>query len=239
MIIVYRLSIGLVRTLLPWITILILLIGTSYLVSTLDADSIWNAFKCVIWPIIEMFVPKKVVHHFKKYRPRQYPKHIRKLLTKKSAIWRTLKTTHSPELLTRYRCIADLCKLKIFKFDSEREQRLLNANNLGAFYNFINRKLCSKSGIAPLKDDKNTLLTNDVDKANLLNNYFHSVFNNDDGTLPPFPSRFESDNNNNKLSDITISPKIIFYIICIEHLESNKVKAACENSCECLFVRKS
>ena len=49
-----------------------------------DADSIWNGFKCTIWPIIEIFVPKKTVHHYHKYRPRQYPKHIRKLLIKKS-----------------------------------------------------------------------------------------------------------------------------------------------------------
>ena len=47
-----------------------------------DADSIWNAFKCTIWPIISMFVPRKAIPHYQKYRPRMYPKHIRKLLTR-------------------------------------------------------------------------------------------------------------------------------------------------------------
>ena len=67
-----------------------------------NADSIWNAFKSTIWPIIAMFVPRKTVPHHLKYRPRQYPKHIRRLLTKKSAIWHKLKTNKSPELLSTY-----------------------------------------------------------------------------------------------------------------------------------------
>ena len=148
-----------------------------------------------------------------------YPKHIRKLLTKKSAIWRALKFNKSSELLSHYRHISDACRLEIFKFDSEREEKLLKANNLGAFYKFVNKKLTSKSGIAPLKNKDNTLITEDVDKANLLNDYFHSVFTTDDGTLPPFPSRLASDNI--KISDIRISPKIIEKI-----LEKLKINSA-------------
>ena len=172
-----------------------------------DADSIWNAFKCTIWPIIEIFVPTKTVHHYHEYRPRQYPKHIRKLLIKKSAIWHRLKNNKSPDLLSNYRSISDLCKLEIFKFDSEREEKLLKANNLGAFYKFVNQKLSSRSGVAPLKSPNNNLLTNDMDKANLLNSYFQSVFISDDGKLPPFPNRLNSATTN--ISDINISPTVI------------------------------
>ena len=154
-----------------------------------------------------MFVPRKTVRHHLKYRPRQYPKHIRRLLTKKSAICHKLKTNKSPELLSTYQTISNLCKLEIFKFDSEREEKLLNANNLGTFYKFVNNKLTSKSGIAPLKTDNDILLTNDTDKANLLNDYFHSVFTSDDGTFPFFSTRLISDNIN--ISDVKISPKII------------------------------
>ena len=141
-----------------------------------------------------------------------YPKHIRKLLTRKSVIWRALKTNKSPALLSRYRSITEECKLEIFKFDSDREEKFLQVNNLGAFYMFINKKLSSKSGVAPLRNPDNILVTDDVDKADLLNEYFQSVFTTDDGTLPPFPSRLESDNT--KISDITISPR--YYWKCTE-----------------------
>ena len=49
-----------------------------------DANSLWNELKNILWPIISLYVPQKFVKHCKKYRPKQYPKHIRKLLTKKS-----------------------------------------------------------------------------------------------------------------------------------------------------------
>ena len=90
-------------------------------------------------------------------------------------------------------------------------EKLLKANNLGAFYKFVNNKLSSKSGIAPLKNKDGILITDDVEKADLLNDYFQSVFTTDDGTLPPFPSRLGFDNI--KISDITISPKIIEKIL--------------------------
>ena len=46
-----------------------------------------------------------------------------------------------------------------------------------------------------------------MDKANLLNSYFQSVFTSDDGKLPPFPNRLNSATTN--ISDINISPTVI------------------------------
>ena len=104
-----------------------------------DANSLWNELKNILWPIISLYVPQKFVKHCKKYRPKQYPKHIRKLLTKKAAIWRTLRISKTTDLNIKYRNIAEQCKIEIQKFDSEREEKLLKANNLGAFYKFVNK----------------------------------------------------------------------------------------------------
>ena len=60
-----------------------------------DIDSLWNNFKSIIWPIIELYVPKKMIPHHKKYSPRFYPKYIRVLLNRKAAIWRALRSSHS------------------------------------------------------------------------------------------------------------------------------------------------
>ena len=92
-----------------------------------------------------------------------------------------------------------------------REEKLLNADNLGAFYSFINTKLGRKSGIPPLKLNDGTLLTSDMEKANLLNQYFESVFTNDDGKTPNFLTRIDSDCGG--ISDIKISPQIINTIL--------------------------
>ena len=31
-----------------------------------DVESLWRGFKSVMWPIIDMFVPRKLIHHLKK-----------------------------------------------------------------------------------------------------------------------------------------------------------------------------
>ena len=172
-----------------------------------NADAIWNEFKTVLWHVISLYVPRKRVSHKLKYRPRQYSKKIRNLLSLKAAIWRKLRSNNAPELKRSYIDIANKCKIEILNFDIERENRLLQANNLGAFYKFVNSKLSSKSGIAPLYDKFNNLVTHDGDKANLLNEYFYSVFTNDDGQLPLFPRRIPDSAPG--INDINISPEII------------------------------
>ena len=154
----------------------------------------WTGLKNIIWPVISGYVPLKVISHNKKYKLRPYPIHIRKLLTRKAAIWRQLKISKTPTLYSKYYTVANECKLAIFRYDVQREEKLSNTSNLGAFYKFINNKIGSHSTVPPLKNNLNTLLLSDIDKANLLNQYFEPVFTHDDGFVPPFPSRITNNN---------------------------------------------
>ena len=184
-----------------------------------DMNSLWDNFKTIIWPIIELYVPRKMIPHHKKYLPRFYPKHIRVLLNRKAAIWRKLRSNHSSDLYIKYCNITYQCKHAIHEFDSERERNLINTNNLGAFYKFINKKLNNSSGIAPLHNDAGVLLTSDLDKANLLNSYFESVFIKDDGNRPSFPSRLPSAIPPIEISDIHISPSNLLRVM--KNLKTN------------------
>ena len=177
-----------------------------------DVETIWLKFKSIIWLIIDLYVPKTILSHQKKYKHRQYPREIQKLLNRKAAIWRKLKQTKTDDLKSKYALIVPQCKSAIFRFDLIREEKLLNANNLGAFYRFINGKLRNKSNIALLTDPSGQILLSDADKANLLNNYFKSVFTQDNGTLPHFPSRLP-ENSKTKIDDIKISEAIVRRIL--------------------------
>ena len=56
--------------------------------------------------------------------------------------------------------------------------------NLGSFYRYVNNKTSIKSGVAPLQDSAGIAQTDDLSKANALNDYFASVFSTDNGSLP-------------------------------------------------------
>ena len=199
-----------------------------------DTESIWSQFKSIIWPIIDMFVPKTATPHFNKYNPRQYPKNIRILLNRKAALWRILRTCKtSDHLKSKYTEIALKTKRAIIDFDLNREEKIIKANNLGAFYRYVNNKLNNNNGIAPLFDKNGNLITADIDKANLLNDYFKSVFITDDGLLPDFPSRLPP--GSSEIHDINISPEIITKIL--RDLKSNS--AAGPDNIPSIFYKKT
>jgi hypothetical protein len=173
-----------------------------------ETELLWSNFKCILWPIIDCCTPKILTNHSKKYKIRNYPKQIRILLNRKKSVWALMRTNKTPQLLAKYKKLANECKLAIHHFDVERENRILDANNLGAFYRFVNSKLGNSSGIGPLHDQDSNLLFDDKAKAELLNQYFHSVFISDNGILPHFPSRFKFTPQN--LNDVTFDiPDII------------------------------
>ena len=176
-----------------------------------------------------------------------YPKFIRRLLSRKLVIWRQLKLQFNPVLHNKYKQIAKECCDAILKFDIDRENRMLQTNNLGVFYKFVNNKLNNRSGIAPLKDAHGNLLMNDDEKAVLLNIYFHSAFTIDNGTLPNFPSRFDNITHTfppssnahpipkPTISDIQISPAIIKAIL--QKLKTNSPQVQINFHLSCLTKR--
>ena len=48
--------------------------------------------------------------------------------------------------------------------------------NQKAFWSYVNSKTRMRSGISELKDENGTMCSRDADKANILNNFFASVF---------------------------------------------------------------
>ena len=75
-----------------------------------ETESLWSNFKLTIWPIIDCYTPKILTSHTKKYKTRSYPKQMKVLLTRKKAVWASMRANKSPHLLTKYKKIANECK---------------------------------------------------------------------------------------------------------------------------------
>jgi len=98
------------------------------------------------------------------------------------------------------------CKSQIRKFEIKKEQRVINDNNTGSFYKFINKKLSCKKGVSALQNSAGNLVINDFERSTLLNDYFASVCTNDNGIIPPVSKKVEQDK---LLDNIVFTPEAV------------------------------
>ena len=61
------------------------------------------------------------------------------------------------------------------------EESVIQADNLGAFYKHVNQRVRHRDAIATLTDDDGLVVTSDVKKADMFNEYFASVGVADNG----------------------------------------------------------
>ena len=157
----------------------------------LTADDFWVTFLHVLDSLLEVHCPlftpnftNKKIH---------YPIAIRRLQTRRKRVWRRLGADRNNELLrAKYRSISELYKQAVNDFHFKRESDVLNSHDSSKFHNFIRRKLKRSEPIPVLLDDTGIHVDDGDVKANMLNNFFSSIFTLDDGCLPPFPDRLNS-----------------------------------------------
>jgi hypothetical protein len=154
----------------------------------LTADSLWNAFSDVLNAAIDCCVPIKcapITTRPTKRRTR-YPPAIRRAITRKLCLWRHHRAQPANYTITAaYRTASNRCKLLIRNYEIKRENKVIESNNAGSFYNFVNKKLACKKGVGALRDEQGNTVSNDEQRANMLNQYFSSVCTKDDGLSPP------------------------------------------------------
>jgi len=66
----------------------------------------------------------------------------------------------------------------------KEENKVIGDCNIASFYNFANRRLWRNDSVGALKDEHNIILTDNSDKAELLNKHCGSVCTVDDRKLP-------------------------------------------------------
>jgi len=93
-------------------------------------------------------------------------KDIRKAFAAKLRCWRRYKANPDNALKLKYYQCTQTCKQLITDHEKNCETRVLDTDNIGAFYKFVNRRLGNKTGISPLHDESGKLVLDDCSKAN-------------------------------------------------------------------------
>ena len=119
----------------------------------------------------------------------------------------------------------------IYEYNVKTEESLVDSNNIGKFYDHVNKKLATKSSIGVLKNDQGSHVTDPAEQAEVLNSYFATPFVDDNGDLPAFPS---------SVDDNTFIAYIAFNSQNISKLNKLRVNSACgPDSLPPLFLKRT
>ena len=161
---------------------------TTLICNNPSAESMWNAFVQMLWFAINLFVPSytKDTHgNTRTMCRRPKSRKVRKCSVKKRKLWNKLRLhPQDPSLRHQYRECVRQWRVALRADEVAHEQHIIDANDLGAFYRFVNKRLAGRSSVGAIVAD-GSILTDNHQKANAFNKYFASVGVSDDGTVPP------------------------------------------------------
>jgi hypothetical protein len=63
----------------------------------------------------------------------------------------------------------------ICSYELDREMHIIESNNVGTFYRYVNKRIAYRPSIGVLTDSTGKFVVSDIEKANVLNEYFASV----------------------------------------------------------------
>jgi hypothetical protein len=153
----------------------------------------WDAFIVILHHAIDLYVPvykislKKVCCD----KPcKVQSKQIRTYERKKRQLWRKMKRFPYDALTrSKYRKYTFEWRQLVTKGDRDREEPIIDSNDLGSFYKYINGRIGRRSSIDAIHDaDK--IIDTDKEKANVFNSNFSSAGVADNGLLPLIAIRF-------------------------------------------------
>jgi len=162
--------------------------------SDTPVEVLWSAFKSICSECLDL-IPSTLSskNHFKVPWINTY---IKRLSNRKKRAYNKARSTGSPSDWSAYRSLKKLSQKECRKAHNRYLQHLTNPDhdtNHKRLWSYIKSKRQDNFGIPPLKDSNGTYTSNES-KANVLNNYFSTVFTKENSdNLPtldssPYPS---------------------------------------------------
>ena len=165
-----------------------------------------NSFYKVIYDCIDKNVPHSTSKSSHRNTKRPYPLSVRKLETKKRQGWKLYKAFRSVSPHTKYEFISSKCRQANFDPTRKLEESIINSGNLGKFFRYANSRLATKHNVCSLRFSNGSITIDPSLKAELLSEYFDSVYTVDNDIFPTTASNHVIDSD---LSSITFNATIV------------------------------
>ena len=140
-------------------------------------EDIWNKFKDIIYEGVERFVPHKILK--RNPDPEYYNREVKRLKVKVRRAYNRRKLgEHYNQELRRL-------SLKLLTAKRNAQETFLRSllqnegNSWAGFYRYVKRRKGNREITPLIRDGKGGHITDSVEKANILNNYYASVFSDE------------------------------------------------------------
>ena len=170
-----------------------------------DVNGCWTKFKEKYYEVVQCCSPLGNSRR-KKNSPPWMTNNLLKLLRQKRKLWKTYKSNNTSESLNEYKKLRQKLKKQILKSKLSYEKEIAKNSKVNpkAFYAYIGGKRSNRTGVGPLQDNDGKIITDDGLQAQMLNNYYASVFEEE---LAETPHSDQWDGP--KLETVVVTEKIV------------------------------
>ena len=149
-----------------------------------STNDMWNIFKDKISEVQDKNVPKMLRRTSN--RPPWMTIQLLRAIRKKRRVYKMYKDSGSPRHLAEYNKLSKSVKKSTRNAKKKFERKISQKNNGDRLFNsYLRSKLKSKAGIGPLKRSDGETVTGTTEMADMLNQFFSSVFTREDESNIP------------------------------------------------------
>jgi endonuclease/exonuclease/phosphatase family metal-dependent hydrolase len=177
----------------------------------IDVDNTWHSFAAVMEDVVKECIPcTKRSNKEQRYKPPWQNKESLRMVKRKRKAWHRYAHTRSTKdhlLYTKARNQAtQICRSTKRNFEKKLASEA--KENPKAFWRYVGSKTRVKTGISDLvmDADNNTMTSSDLDKAEVLNVFFSSVFTREDANNTP---SLDNRPYNSELHDVEFNIKTV------------------------------
>jgi hypothetical protein len=171
-----------------------------------DLEQAWCYFKNVVSHIFNNYCPSVPI--YSRNRPSWLTASIKQKIKKKARAWNLARSTNFTEHLDAYKSIRNECKKLIEESRKLHDTKIFEEaiENPKTFYAYINSKMKSRDQIESVISPDGNIVSDNHQKAQILNDFFQSVFTNE-----PELEGEEPDPNESRLliADINIEMRTV------------------------------
>ena len=175
----------------------------------LNMEDHWTEFKENLLDAINKHIPKvKVKKQFTPKSTAWMDANAKRALTKKRKYFNKFKKHNTKYSWNKYVTMRNNAHTAVKEAKRNMEIKVSRncKSNPKIFWSYVNSKLSHKQGVGTLKDKDGKEVSSNVEKANVLNNFFSSVFIEENTTDIP---KIEHRHNGVYLCDIRVTPDAV------------------------------